>query len=242
MSICRKVHCRVEAIIDHGDDVYTLDLKPDSRVPKFQPGQFLHLSVDDYNPASFWPESRVFSVASSPHERERLCICYSVKGQYTEKMKKSLHVGRDVWVKLPYGDFFIDETRAAVLIAGGTGISAFIAFVEALAPDTAHAVTLLYGARNPALFLFHDMLRQQDSAVLNFNTFLFSEAPKGPAVSGVDVNFRGRISLDAVWSHFGKTSDTVFYLAGPPIMQEVLGRELQGRGVSTERIRIDAWE
>lgn len=49
-------------------------------------------------------------------------------------------VGGTVWVKLPYGDFVIDDSHSSVLIAGGTGISAFTAFIEALQPGRAKPV------------------------------------------------------------------------------------------------------
>src|ERR1035438_8343115 len=106
-------------------------------------GQFLHLTVDDYDPSGFWPESRVFSIASSPRERKRLRICYSVKGRYTTKMEQVLKVGGEVWVKLPYGDFVIDGSNDAVLLAGGTGISAFTAFLQSLTPQADRKSTRL---------------------------------------------------------------------------------------------------
>ncbi len=132
MSMPRKLPCTVNAITAHGGGVYTVDLQPENLIPAFHPGQFLHLTVDDYDPSGYWPESRVLSIASSPRDRSRLRICYSVKGRYTAKMEQTLAVGASVWVKLPYGEFVIDDARDAVLIAGGTGISAFTAFIEAL--------------------------------------------------------------------------------------------------------------
>ncbi|MCX6904939.1 MAG: hypothetical protein NTW03_15955, partial [Verrucomicrobia bacterium] len=119
----RKIRCTVEAITDHGGRVYTIDLAPATPVPAFRPGQFLHLTVDDYDPSSFWPESRVLSIASSPRERSRIRVCYSVKGRYTTKMEQTLKIGSEAWIKLPYGEFVIDEQVDSVLIAGGTGIS-----------------------------------------------------------------------------------------------------------------------
>ena len=35
-------------------------------VTPFKPGQFLHLALDAFEPGGFWPESRVFSIASAP--------------------------------------------------------------------------------------------------------------------------------------------------------------------------------
>lgn len=126
MGNIQKLPCRVQKIIDHGDRVYTVELLPERPLPRFKAGQFLHLALDDYNPSCFWPESRVFSIASSPTQRYYLRISYSVKGSFTTRMENDLHEGMLVWVKLPYGDFVIRDNGDVVLLAGGTGITAFI--------------------------------------------------------------------------------------------------------------------
>jgi NAD(P)H-flavin reductase len=204
MSVPRKIHCHVESITDHGGRVFTVDLAPASPVPSFRPGQFLHLTVDEYDPSGFWPESRVFSIASPPHDCRRLRICYSVKGRYTMRMEQMLRVGGEVWVKLPYGEFFIDHQADAVLVAGGTGISAFTAFLGALTSETKQKATLVYGARNPDLFLFQEMILSQLARVPAFNVIFFTEtrdatfAGRMAALPNPPKCFPGRISLSSV--------------------------------------------
>jgi ferredoxin-NADP reductase len=257
MSIPRKIRCVVEAITDHGGRVYTLDLTPENPVPPFRPGQFLHLTVEDYDPSGFWPESRVFSIASSPRERRHLRVCYSVKGRYTTRMEQVLAPGRVVWVKLPYGDFVIDDTREAVLVAGGTGISAFTAFIESLSPQTPQKVTLVYGARTPTLFLFLEMILAQLAAVPSFHVVFFTETPDAGFAQRMAALprplrcFTGRISLDFLLrpSSFDpqplsavlRPPSSMFYLSGPPAMLATLGGCLRAAGLSAERIRKDAW-
>ncbi len=248
MSMPRKIRCTVESIIDHGGHVYTVDLQPAGPVPSFRPGQFLHLTADDYDPASFWPESRVFSIASSPRDRTRLRICYSVIGRYTTRIEQTLKVGGTVWVKLPYGEFVIDEASDAVLLAGGTGISAFTAFIEALKPEHQRQVWLVYGARNPDLLLFRDMILAQHGTVKGLHVLFFTESadsafaeriatePKAPAC------LAGRISLDPVWLRVPEAVNKDFYLSGPPVMLTTLSEQLRARGVAPERLHTDAWE
>src|ERR1039458_4091543 len=251
MGSPRKIRCTVEAITDHGGRVYTVDLVPQSAVPGFRPGQFLHLTVDDYDPSGFWPESRVFSIASSPRERKRLRICYSVKGRYTTKMEQVLKVGGQVWIKLPYTDFVIDGANDAVLLAGGTGISAFTAFLEALTPGGPQAVTLVYGARTPGLLLFQDMILAQLAAVPKLNVLLFTETPdevfaqRMAALPHAPQCLTGRISLSSVLGPPSSVTcppSSTFYLSGPPVMLSALSSDLQARGVTAPQIRTDAWE
>src|SRR5690349_497550 len=105
----QKVRCTIRQVIDHGERVYTVFLKPDALAPRFRPGQFLHLALDPYTPGDFWPESRVFSIASAPEDRDLLRITYAVKGKFTTRMESEIQVGRQVWVKLPYGEFTISS-------------------------------------------------------------------------------------------------------------------------------------
>lgn len=248
MSMPRKVRCTVESITDHGGRVYSVELAPEGTVPPFRPGQFLHLTVDEYDPSGFWPESRVFSIASSPSERKRLCICYSVKGRYTTKMEQVLRAGTEVWIKLPYGEFMISETEDAVLLAGGTGISAFTAFIEGLKTQHPRQVWLVYGARDPSLLLYHEMLFERLTQVPNFHLVLFVESGCETLVSELAQQKRallclaGRISLDALWPHLPQPESKVFYISGPPVMLSALSDQLKTRGLAQDRIRTDAWE
>lgn len=247
----RKICCTVETITDHGGGVYTVDLVPATAVPSFRAGQFLHLTVDDYDPAGFWPESRVFSIASSPANRGRIRICYSVKGRYTRKMAAILKAGSEVWIKLPYGEFVIDDSSDATLIAGGTGISAFTAFLEALAPGMRARVLLVYGVRAPALLLFRDTILKQLAAVPNFRAVFYYESADGEVVPGAADQptsppcFTGRIALDPVFrlsASDDRLKSSIFYLSGPPVMLRALSADLKSRAVPPDRIRTDAWE
>jgi ferredoxin-NADP reductase len=64
------------------------------------------------------------------------------------RMEGQLVEGRHTSVKMPYGDSVIDSKSDVVLFAGGTGITAFTAFLEDLSPETQQSVVLAYGARS----------------------------------------------------------------------------------------------
>ncbi len=230
MAVVRKIPCLVRAVTDHGERVYTVELEPSMAVPRFQPGQFLHLALDRYEPGGFWPESRVFSIASSPGERDRLVITYAVKGAFTTRMEQELTEGVAVWAKLPYGEFVIDPTRDAVLFAGGTGITAFTAFLQSLEPERVSRVLLLYGARSPALFVYGSLVEACARTVPSLTCNLICEVTDG------------RLGVDAAWPAVAALVDPIFYLSGPPQMLAAITAQLGGRGVSPTAIRTDAWE
>jgi ferredoxin-NADP reductase len=230
VAVVRRIACTVGDVIEHGERVYTVELTPAQTVPRFRPGQFLHLALDSFDRDGFWPESRVFSIASSPQELDRLAITYAVKGTFTTRMEGELRPGRSVWVKLPYGEFFIDHMRDAVLFAGGTGVTAFTAFLASLAPDHPRKVVLFYGARTERLFVYGELARRQAARVPALSACLVSE----------DAN--GRLSVERAWPEVARLEDPIFYLSGPPAMITVLSDQLIAHGVAAEDIRTDAWE
>jgi ferredoxin-NADP reductase len=199
-------------------------------VPTFKPGQFMHLAIDSFDGTGFWPDSRVFSIASSPGARDRLTITYAVKGAFTTRMERELIIGRDVWVKLPYGEFEIDPARDSVLFAGGTGVTAFTAFLQSLTPDLASRILLFYGARTPDLFVYGSLAQACDREVPSLTCVLISEERQG------------RLRVDAAWPAIAPLDDPVFYLSGPPQMLVALTSQLRAREIPMDRIRIDAWE
>jgi NAD(P)H-flavin reductase len=237
MATPRKIRCSVERLVDHGGGVYTLEMVPEVPAPRFQPGQFLHLTIDPFDPSGFWPESRVFSIASPPDQRDRLRICYSVKGSYTQRMEKELCVGCEVWVKLPYGEFMIGGNEETVLFGGGTGFAAYSAYLGGLAASHSQPLHILYGARTPELLIFRDEAEAVARRVPATNLVLVAES-EAPAQHGE----KGVLSAALIWDSLRDSSRTVFYLSGPPVMLKALTQQLREHGVNPERIRIDAWE
>ena len=223
--------CTVRGVIDHGERVYTVDLEPSMSVPRFTPGQFLHLALDPYEADGFWPESRVFSIASSPEQRDRLSITYAVKGAFTTRMERELAAGGSAWVKLPYGEFVVEPDRDAVLFAGGTGITAFTAFLRSLTPERFARVLLFYGARTPDLFVYGDLVRTRANDVAGADV---PPGQRGDATAGW--------TWAAAWPEIATLENPLFYLSGPPAMLAAITAQLHGRGVAQEDIRTDAWE
>src|SRR5664280_2651995 len=126
--LVKKYRSRVVSIINPFEGIYTVEFESLNGNYKFNPGQFLHLSIDtDYDGSDQWPESRCFSMQSNPDD-STIRITYSVKGRFTLKMELLLRVGSEVWLKLPYGNLFTQHhcKENTVFIAGGTGITPFL--------------------------------------------------------------------------------------------------------------------
>lgn len=231
----QKILSTVTEVVDHGERVYSVFLKPSFPAPRFLPGQFLHLALDPYNPGDFWPESRVFSIASVPTNRQILSLTYAVKGQFTSRMEAELRPGREVWLKLPYGEFTIDTTSDVCLLAGGTGITAFTAFLAGLPADYDHHVQLFYGVRRPELLIYRSLAESAARRCPNLHNIFLAEQ------ASVDCHL-GRIASDLIWETISNPLTCTYYLAGPPEMLRVLTQELNQCGVIAQRLVTDAWE
>lgn len=221
-----KTKAKVSNIINHGEDIFTVRLDVPKKATRFKPGQFLHLTLEDFDPASgFWPESRVFSIASPP-KRDYLDIIYSVKGEYTARMSKELYVGREVWLKLPYGDFIIEnymeDKDEIVLVAGGTGISPFIPFL--LKHDKSNIpITLYYGIRNENLYLFKNLIEE-----LSQNVKVYIK--------------QGVMDIQSISNEIALKENALCCISGPYEMISKFRANLIEKGFDENSIKIDAWE
>ena len=233
-----KLRTRIEGIEVHAPDVRSFVLVPERPAPRFRPGQFLHLAIDPFDPSQHWPESRVFSIASPPEDRQRLRITVSALGKFTKRMM-DLKEGDHVWVKLPYGDFVIqsEENAPVVLIAGGTGITPFVSF---FASATATApVRVLYGARRSELLIYKQVLEQAAGRSPNLAWQAFAEENAGADEQP------GRLSIEAALAaarEAGGAESATFYLSGPPGMLAMFRSGLAAAGIAPTKIRTDAWD
>lgn len=244
-----KIKAEVRYITDCGEGVYQVGFVSERRFPMFKAGQFLHLTVDEYDPAGgFWPESRVFSIASQPGTPE-IEIIYSVKGQYTRKIESYLKPGCEVWLKLPYGDFIIESHNVAerdiVLIAGGTGISPFIPYIKNKVEKVISGerlTRLYYGARLKRQLLWIDLLSKAN-ALGDFEAKLFleSEKPNSDFVEGVRL-FCGRLDIEKIHEETSSLKNPAFFISGPPAMIATFTEKLKVCGVGSESIFSDKWE
>ncbi len=222
-------------VVKHTDSVVSYRFAPQGRVPKFRAGQFLHIALDEYHPDAQWPESRVFSIASSPAERrEELAVTISVKGRFTEQIFQTLEKGSECWLKLPYGEFLFPADRHLILIAGGVGITPYLSLLKQMLEEKSEqAVTLCYGVRSARHYLFSDLIERCASDLPHFGKTVWCE---DGSVSGE----KGILNIDAI--HAFAPDGSLFYLSGPPAMIAAFKNRLLDLGVETECIRVDDWE
>jgi ferredoxin-NADP reductase len=246
--MAQAVHFKavVEKVDRHDANVASFRLKSEKRLPRFVPGQFIHLSLDEYDGTGFWPESRVFSVANAVADRRTVDLTIGRQGKYTSRILDEVSAGDAVWAKGPYGQFTVHGRHGwgrAVLIAGGTGITPFCAFMDAALVRGAlplDQVILYYGARTVDLLIFRGLAERCAGKLVGFRVNCFAE--QGASGGGSEIR-AGALDLTRIMAETGDRQDTAYYLSGPRAMTGSFQQRLVDEfGVRRERVLIDAWE
>lgn len=115
--------------IDRHGSVAEVTLRPEGRALRWRPGQFAFLSAPDAGMA----EAHPFTIASAPRADGHLRFGIKALGGWTRRLPERLAHGQRLRVEGPYGRFvFRKRARRQVWLAGGIGITPFLAWAEAL--------------------------------------------------------------------------------------------------------------
>jgi ferredoxin-NADP reductase len=241
MSSPRKVKAIVTNLQKYRDNITLFRFKTGFQI-KFKPGQFLHLALDNYDPSFIWPESRAFSIANAPG-KEFIDILVSPKGKFTNRMITEVSVGKQIWLKLPYGIFNFNASagKDVVLVAGGTGISPFISFLDSILGVQANynSVSLFYGVRHPDLIIFGNNINIYKQKINKFHYRIFCENFASTSSSQFEP---GVLPVEEIINQTSLYPDPVYYLSGPKAMIESFEKKLTDKGIPSDRILFDRWE
>lgn len=134
----------------------SFDIKPiECEIPNFIPGQFCEVSLWGYGESPF-------GIATSPTEKDFLRFTVNKTGFVTVKLHE-LSVGSFVGIRGPLGNGYPVEKfkNSNIVIVGGgfafTTLRSLLVFMLHNRNDFKD-ITVLYGARNPDLFLYKNEL------------------------------------------------------------------------------------
>ena len=229
MAITKVYQTEIISLQRHLGDIYTVEFRSLGNRFKYKPGQFLHLALSEYVPSAAWPESRCFSMQSSP-DKDTLSITFSVKGEFTKRLADVIQIGRIMNLKLPYGDLFIQKHRKenAVFIAGGTGITPFLSLFGSSSFSQYVNPSLYVGFRNRnANFYRHELqMARQINSSLKIETYY--EEKDG--------------SLDIKEIFDNSENDSTFFVSGPPEMIASMKQYILAQDIEIDQFRSDDWQ
>ena len=175
--------------------------------------------------------SRPFTIASAPHEPE-LMIATRMRDTAFKRYLAKAPIGTKVEMEGPGGVMVLheDARRPAVFLAGGIGITPFLAMArDAAHRRLPHEILLLYSNRRPEHAAFLEELRRMPKLRL---VATMTEAPEWAGE-------RRMIGRELLTEHVKDARAPVYYFAGPPGMTMAVQGLLAELGVSEEDMRSE---
>ncbi|MDN0081823.1 ferric reductase-like transmembrane domain-containing protein [Crenobacter sp. SG2305] len=183
----RRFTGKVSRVVRNGDI-----LEVQLSVPSWRghrSGQFAFFTVDRREGA------HPFTLASADRGDGLLTFQIKALGDFTRRLGAQLQVGQRIEVEGPYGRFVngrIDASRPQLWIAGGVGVTPFLAWLEALqqSEQPVPEVTLCYCVRNRRDAVFADRLRALCAPLPSIRLVIHASAETGPLDVATLGNFK----------------------------------------------------
>lgn len=207
----------------------------------FKPGQSVSLELID-PPAQPNSARRVFSLASAPSAAELVVVSRMREGSAFKQALKAMPAGAKVKIRGPLGVMTLhdDPARAAVLVAGGIGITPFISMLRQAAHErSARPLRLIYSNRRPEDAPFLAELLELEKRLGNFRMLA--------TMTGMEKSLRpwsgerGLVNEETVRRFVGDAAAPVYYVAGPPAMVEAMTGILTRTGVREFDVRSEGF-
>ena len=204
-------------------------------------GQNVSLTLPSLSEPDAKGRSRTLTLASAPDERE-LMVATRLSGSAFKRALDTLPVGSTARIAGPSGDLTLhaDPARPAVFLAGGIGITPFLAMVrDATRAKLPHRVTLFYSNRRPQDAAFLDELRRLEQTNPNFRLVAtITEQPDPAQPWSGEI---GAINEEMLRRHVPDVRAPIYYFAGPPAMTNAMRDVLTKIGVTEQDMRSEAF-
>ncbi len=214
---------------------------------KFVPGQFLTVKA----PINGRDHIRTYTLSSAPADAHyRISVKRETSpdtdipaGLFSNHLHGNVQIGDILYAKAPCGAFTFDavETRPAVLLAGGVGITPMVSMAKHALNETTRTrsgreITFIGAAKNHQQRAFFDELNQLAAASEGQIRAFWSLSEIEPNLKpGQDFHNKGRISPQLLKAIL-PLDDYDFYLCGPTGFMQSTYDILRALGVSDCRV------
>lgn len=205
----------------------------------FKPGQAVDLVLPGDSASEAQSIRHAFSMVSAPFQHE-LAIATRMRDSAYKRMLKSLPVGTLVRLEGPFGSLTLhnDRSRAAVLIAGGIGITPFMSILRQAAKDQLpQDLSLLYSNRRPEDAAF--LAELQDLERMNPRFHLVATMTQMSKSTREWPGETRLIGEDLIRTVGGALPAPIYYLVGPPAMVEAVRKTLNAARIDDDDIRSE---
>jgi ferredoxin-NADP reductase len=207
---------------------------------EFRPGQAFEILLPGVNPnASREDRGHAFSIVSAPYEDE-LVFATRMRDSPYKRVLGALPLGAKVEIDGPFGSLILHKNtaRAAVLIAGGIGVTPFMSMIRhAVQQQSPQPLALLYSNRRPEDSAFLAELQAHAQALPAFSLhatmtdMAHSSQPWQGATEQIDADFVQR----AITS----LPSPIYYISGPPGLVQTMRQTLLQAGIDEDDVRSE---
>jgi ferredoxin-NADP reductase len=204
--------------------------KPDSF--NFIAGQTIDISLTDNELSDPKGNKRIFSIASSPSEKN-LLFATRLSGSVFKNKLNSIKINDQLEIAGPFGAFKLhpDVTIPAVFIAGGIGITPFRSMILAAQDhDFPHKIFLFFSNNDSEKIPFHYTFSNINHAHFQYIPTITDKAERWTGEVG-------RIDSDLIRKYFLNVNEPIYYLAGPNQMVNSMKKMILGFGVPPDHIK-----
>lgn len=164
------------AAVDRQGDAAVVTLTPKGRAMRWRPGQFAFLRA----PEAGSSEPHPFTISSAPRADGSLTLSIKALGDWTRRVPGALREGMSVQVEGPYGRFdFRRGGPRQIWLAGGIGVTPFLAWAESLEATERRDIHLVLCVRRPEDAVGLETLRAAAARVPRFSFEVAATARDG---------------------------------------------------------------
>ncbi|TCU20540.1 pyridoxamine 5'-phosphate oxidase family protein [Rhizobium sullae] len=236
----------VTKIVEESASIRSFHLQPGDGAGLLPHVAGQHLPIRLTVPGVDKPVIRTYTLSAAPSDG---VYRISVKrdGLVSHHLHDVIHVGDTIETRAPAGDFTIDAraTRAAVLLAGGVGITPMLAMLrhvvyEGLRKQRIRPIILFQAARSKQERPFDREIAELVNAGQGVVRLIRVLSDASGAEEGADYDAIGRIDMAMLSRHL-PFNDYEFYVCGPPQFTQALYDGLRGYNIADGRIHAEAF-
>jgi len=205
----------------------------------FKAGQAIDITLLAPSETDAEGNTRTFSIASGPHE-PTLMVATRLRDTAFKRVLKTMPLGTAVKIEGPSGNLTLHNTakRAAVLLAGGIGITPFRSIVFRAANEKLpHRIFLFYSNRRPEDAPFLEELQTLEKENPNYKLIAsMTEMEKSQRPWHGET---GLINADMLARYLKDAGSSIYYIAGPPGMVKGLHTIVNETGVDDDDVRTE---
>ncbi len=227
----QRIAARVSALRQVSETTAILQLDAGAHTARldFLPGQYARLRVPG---TDAW---RAYSFAHRPDDANQLQFLIRLlpAGAMSDYLRERCAPGQTIELEAPFGAFYLREAaRPLVMVAGGTGLSALLGMLDALAArgGAGQPVRLYHGVTNARDLCELERIRAYADTIPGFSheIVVMNPSPDWAGKTGLIPDHLDRAALEA--------APFDMYLCGPPPMVEAIRGWLEDARIAHGRL------